>query len=159
MRLKLMWIKIILALFAIFMLAIQHDKYAYGEEIEQTELDCLSEAIYYEARGETFMSQLAVGTVIMNRVRIDTFPDTVCNVVHQGCQFSYYCDGLPEKMSDKAAKEVSYDLSRFVLSGASIWGLRKATHYHAFYVNPYWADVFTLIRREGSHLFYSIKEG
>ena len=160
MRLKQMWMtKLILILFAIFTITIQYNKYAYGEELEQNDLDCLSEAIYYEARGDTFMSQLAVGTVIMNRVRLNTFPNTICKVVHQGCQFSYYCDGLPEKMLDREAKKASYDLARFILSGATVWRLRDATHYHAFYVNPYWANVFTLISREGAHLFYSVKEG
>ncbi len=48
----------------------------FGKE-QQTDLECLAEAIYYEARGETFISQLAVGTVIINRVYRDNYPITV----------------------------------------------------------------------------------
>ena len=86
-------IKWTLLLFTLFCLLLTRNSFG-GQE--QSEVSCLTEAIYYESRGETLMSQLAVGTVIMNRVRIDNYPSTVCNVVHQGCQFSYYCDGKPE---------------------------------------------------------------
>ena len=74
----------------------------------------MSEAIYFEARGESIVGQIAVGNVALNRVHSKRFPNTVCKVVHQGvtykghmirnkCQFSYYCDGRPEKIKDAEA--------------------------------------------------------
>ena len=130
-------IKWTLLLFTLFCLLLTRNSFG-GQE--QSEVSCLTEAIYYESRGETLMSQLAV-----------------CNVVHQGCQFSYYCDGKPENMLDKTAKAMSLSTAQFVLSGASVWGLDNATHYHAYYVEPKWSKVFKYLQRVGSHLFYQGK--
>jgi hypothetical protein len=63
---------------------------------------CLSEALYFEARGETVKGIFAVAEVILNRVDSPNYPDTVCEVIYQGtgrlfeCQFSYSCDGKKE---------------------------------------------------------------
>ena len=122
---------------------------------EQSEMDCLAEAIYYESRSETTIAQLAVGTVVLNRVKSKRYPSTICGVVHQGCQFSYYCDGKPEYMVDKRARAVSYAMVRLLSDSIMVGGLEKATHYHAFYVAPAWASKLTFVGRYGSHLFYN----
>ena len=61
------------------------------------EWQCLTEALYFEARGESLEGQIAVAEVILNRVDSPLYPRTVCGVVKQrgggGCQFSYTCDG------------------------------------------------------------------
>ena len=57
-------------------------------------------AIYFEARDESIKGQIAVGQVIMTRVRSAYYPNTICGVVYQGqwnknaCQFSFACDGV-----------------------------------------------------------------
>src|SRR3954468_6506981 len=62
-------------------------------------LDCLTAAVYYEARSESEDGQRAVAQVVLNRVRHPAFPKSVCGVVYQGsnratgCQFSFTCDG------------------------------------------------------------------
>jgi hypothetical protein len=72
-------------------------------------LTCLATAMYFEARGEPEEGQLAVGQVILNRVAHDRYPNTVCGVVYQNanrknaCQFSFACDGVPDKISNPAA--------------------------------------------------------
>ena len=48
------------------------------------QLDCLAEALYFEARGESVKGQFAVADVILNRVESPLFPKTVCGVVQQG---------------------------------------------------------------------------
>ena len=61
----------------------------------QEDYYCLVEAIYFEARSESQTGQLAIANVIMERVRQDIYPDTICKVVHQwnkyphrnGCSF------------------------------------------------------------------------
>ena len=126
---------------------------AFGAE--QSEIDCLAEAIYYESRSESPLAQLAVGTVILNRVRSKRYPNTICGVVHQTCQFSYYCDGKPERMTDKRARIMSYSMARLLSDGLSVRGVRDATHYHASYVTPTWASKLTFAGRYGSHLFYN----
>lgn len=67
-------------------------------EFETRERRCLATAIYFEARGEPVRGQVAVGQVILNRMRSPLFPQTICGVVYQGqmhpgCQFSFTCDG------------------------------------------------------------------
>ena len=53
-------------------------------EFEERERRCLATAIYFEARGEPIRGQIAVGQVILNRVRSPQFPQTICGVVYQG---------------------------------------------------------------------------
>ena len=71
------------------------------------ELKCLSEALYFEARGEQIEGQIAVADVIINRKNSSQFPGTICGVVSEGahkrhaCQFSYNCDGKLELIYDK----------------------------------------------------------
>ena len=47
-------------------------------------LVCLATAIYFEARGEPTVGQIAVGQVIMSRVADYRYPDNVCDVVKEG---------------------------------------------------------------------------
>src|SRR6056297_641376 len=67
---------------------------------------CLAEALYFEARGETIKGQFAVAEVIMNRVESARFPGSICGVINQGtgrkyaCQFTYTCDGIPERIHE-----------------------------------------------------------
>ena len=76
------------------------------------ELECLADAVYYEARGETPSGQAAVAQVVMNRVRHPAFPKSICGVVFQGaynrtgCQFSFACDGSMRRARDIGAEEV-----------------------------------------------------
>ena len=55
------------------------------------EWQCLSEALYFEARGETVKGQFAVAEVIMNRVKSARFPGPVCGVINQGTGKKYQC--------------------------------------------------------------------
>jgi spore germination cell wall hydrolase CwlJ-like protein len=65
---------------------------------QSRDLECLTQAVYYESRGESRNGQQAVAQVILNRVRHPSFPKSICGVVFQGakdggCQFSFACDG------------------------------------------------------------------
>ncbi len=65
----------------------------------QRALECLANAIYYEAATEPLDGQRAVAQVVLNRLRHPAFPNSVCGVVYQGseratgCQFTFTCDG------------------------------------------------------------------
>ena len=133
------------------------------------EASCLIEALYFEARGESFSGQLAVATVILNRVKHSKYPNTICNVVHEGkhrgnnpvkhkCAFSYYCDGKPERMVDLDAIASAEEVSYFVMQGGRIQGLATSLHYHATYVNPYWNRDFKRLMQIGNHIFYGDKK-
>lgn len=134
-------------------------------EVERSDtLDCLSEAIYFEARGEPVRGQAAVGEVILNRVASAEFPSTVCAVVNQGtgardaCQFSYTCDGKPETVRDVKAYERGRKLSALLLSGAHVDLTGGALYYHTRAVNPYWAALFNRTTTIGAHHFYNSDE-
>ena len=129
-------------------------------------VDCLAEAIYFEARSENFMAQLAVGNVIYNRVKSSKFPNTFCGVVHQAnktksgriiknkCQFSYYCDGKEETIYNGLAYERSVEISYLVLEDVKIDFIEDALYYHAVYVTPYWAKNKKYLGKVGLHKFY-----
>lgn len=124
------------------------------------ELDCLAEALYFEARGEPLIGQAAVAEVILNRVDAERWPGTVCDVINQGanrrnkCQFSYKCDGKPETVTDNASWRKALLLGEFMLSGAPRHVTNFATHYHTSDVSPDWARKMQLTAEIGSHRFF-----
>ncbi len=121
---------------------------------------CLAEALYFEARGETVKGQFAVAEVILNRVDSPRYPNSVCGVVHQGtgkkygCQFTYTCDGNPESIHEPGAFADVGKVALLMLSGAPRALTDGATHYHTGQVNPKWARKFPLTAQIGTHLFY-----
>jgi len=121
---------------------------------------CLTEALYFEARGESVAGQFAVAEVILNRVDHANYPDTICGVVNQGtgrrfaCQFTYTCDGRPENVTDHAIHERLGRIARIMIDGGPRTLTGGATHYHANWVNPSWAREFPQTAEIGTHLFY-----
>ena len=121
---------------------------------------CLSEALYFEARGETVKGQFAVAEVIMNRVESARFPDTPCGVIKQGtgrryqCQFTYTCDGREEVIANKQAYDRVSKVARAVIDGTSEKLTDGATHYHTKAVRPSWSRVYTKTAAIGVHIFY-----
>jgi len=121
---------------------------------------CLSEALYFEARGEGVKGQFAVAEVILNRVASPLYPDTVCGVVHQGtgalhqCQFSYMCDGRKEVISERSLYTRLGKIARLMLDGAPRSLTGGATHYHTMGVHPRWARQFPQTASIGEHRFY-----
>lgn len=123
---------------------------------------CLTEALYFEARGEGLAGQIAVAEVILNRVDSRRFPNSVCGVVRQGaeqlnaCQFSYNCDGKPEVIADSAAWARAGRIARRMLDGRPRALTLEATHYHNTEVNPRWARKLVQTARIGEHIFYRL---
>ncbi len=121
---------------------------------------CLSEALYFEARGETVKGQFAVAEVIMNRVESGRFPNSVCGVINQGtgkryqCQFTYTCDGHKEVVSEPRAWDRVAKVARATLDGKVQPLTSGATHYHTTAVNPRWSRVYTRTAKIGVHIFY-----
>ncbi|MCU0899432.1 MAG: cell wall hydrolase [Cypionkella sp.] len=119
---------------------------------------CLQQALYFEARGESLKGQFAVAEVILNRVDSREYPNSVCGVVQQsgggGCQFSYVCDGNSDVMRDRAAAERAGKIARIMLNGAPRGLTAGATHFHTRAVNPRWASRFPRTASIGAHLFY-----
>ena len=124
------------------------------------ERQCLAEAIYYEARSESFAGQAAVAEVVINRARHRAYPDTVCGVVYQGserttgCQFTFTCDGSMATAPYGRGWEQSQRVAEHALMGFAQPMTRRATHYHTTAVDPYWNDSLVRTRRIGTHIFY-----
>jgi spore germination cell wall hydrolase CwlJ-like protein len=129
---------------------------------------CLAMAVYFEARGEPMVGQVAVAQVVMSRVEDDRFPDTVCEVVKQGyyyswnadfpikhkCQFSFWCDGKPETIEDEYAFQWAKNVAEATIHGKLYDTTQGATHYHAYYVKPSWSKHLTRTVRINDHIFY-----
>jgi len=124
------------------------------------DLDCLTQAVYYEARGESPQGQFAVAQVVMNRVKHPAFPKSVCGVVFQGagrrtgCQFSFACDGSMRGRRESAAWTRARRVAARVLSGAAVAEVGAATHFHTTGVAPAWGPQMRRVAQVGMHVFY-----
>lgn len=125
---------------------------------------CMALNIYHEARSEPIAGMIAVSNVVMNRVKSSLFPDNVCDVIYQRknsrkyqCQFTWYCDGLPDKPLNEVSWAQSLSIARLAVNGAVKDLTKGATHYHANYVRPRWSKVYTKTATIGTHIFYKHK--
>ncbi len=126
-------------------------------------LQCLTAAIYYEARSESDAGQRAVAQVVLNRVAHPSYPNTVCGVVYQGservtgCQFSFTCDGSLAKAPNRLFWLRAEQVAAAALSGFVYTPVGLATHYHTIQIYPYWAPSLAHITTIGAHRFYKFK--
>jgi Cell Wall Hydrolase len=130
-----------------------------GNDRERASI-CLATAAWYEA-GNDVAGQRAVIQVVLNRVRHPSFPKSVCGVVFQGserrtgCQFSFTCDGsMSRRIPGPREWAQARGLADAALNGAVDPVVREATHFHADYVNPWWASKLVPISKVGAHIFY-----
>ena len=124
-------------------LLLLHASLKTGEPV--AEIECLAKAVYFEARGESFAGRMAVAAVVINRKALPHYPGTLCGVVTEQrrpglhfCQFSFFCDGKPDRPLDESAWIDAIAISVGALEGCVTTG--TATHYHADYVNPDWTS-------------------
>ena len=128
---------------------------------------CLALNIYWEARDQPLAGQIAVAQVVVNRANDVRYPDSICDVVYDAeysngssipkrhrCQFSWFCDGLPDKPKNKEAFEGSVLIARAVLDGKTHDLTNTATHYHSIDVNPTWSYYYKKTIRIEDHIFY-----
>jgi spore germination cell wall hydrolase CwlJ-like protein len=137
--------------------------YFYNYKLAIKQHQCLSEAIYYEARSESLIGQKAVAEVILNRRRSKHFPDTICEVVFQGsdrktgCQFSFTCDGsISGEIEEKNWKR-SQNVAKLIMMGGVRPFTENSTHYHTVDISPPWVNDLRPTRKIGSHMFYRFK--
>ena len=128
---------------------------------------CLARAVYFEARSESTLGQLAVATVIINRVKASKNSSSVCGVVYKGanrlnsCQFSFACDGKPDAPDDMSAWNTALNITTLALTSddelpdQQMQIVANATHYHADYVDPNWSNSLNRLTKIGRHIFYS----
>ena len=151
-------------------------------EQNRPELYCLAQNIYFESKSEPLAGQYAVADVVLNRVNDSRYPDTICKVVREGpikeswktrqhadlpddqrvyhpiknrCQFSWYCDGKADTIRDNDAWRVAQIIAYKIVHTDKMRGITEgATHYHADYVSPKWANKIQLVGSISTHIFY-----
>ena len=128
-------------------------------------LECLTQAVYYEAATEGVDGQRAVAQIVLNRMRHPAYPASVFGVVYQGserptgCQFTFTCDGSLARVPAQSLWKQAHKIAAEALAGKVYSQVGHATHYHADYVLPYWADSLDKSVQIGRHIFYRLKSG
>ena len=122
--------------------------------------ECLTAAVYYEARSQSVEGQRAVAQVVLNRVRDRAFPNSVCGVVYQGaerrtgCQFSFTCDGSMNRPRELGAWDRARAVAAAALGGSVFAPVGAATSFHTTSILPWWASSLARITTVGAHVFY-----
>jgi spore germination cell wall hydrolase CwlJ-like protein len=143
-----------------------------AKPVDNKQLKCLAENIFYEAGSESITGKAAVARVVMNRVN-HGFASTPCNVIYQVttvtkineetldtykvrlCQFSWVCENRKKintndpryiQAMDVAYQVLAYDAYQDVLP-------RSALFFHNLTVDPFWP--YKQVAKIGNHIFYS----
>src|SRR6478736_5816187 len=119
------------------------------------DLQCLAQAIYFEARGEALAGQLAVGAVIVNRTTSGRYPSDYCSVVTQPGQFSFVHHGrIPSP--DEGSPAWSNARAIAQIAHQDLWQspAGEALFFHARYVRPGWARTKVALATIDTHIFY-----
>jgi spore germination cell wall hydrolase CwlJ-like protein len=122
---------------------------------------CLSEVMYYEARGEGAGGQKAIAEVVFHRMNHGDYGHSICAVVyegsqHPGCQFSFACNGDMKKTKQPGAWHQAEMLAARIMTGEIPLknATGGATNFHAISVSPDWADTKEKTTQIGNHIFY-----
>lgn len=91
-----------------------------------SDLNLLARIIYGEARGEPYTGQVAIGAVVLNRVKSSSFPNTISGVIYQSGAFDAVRDGQINLTPNSTAKKAAQD----ALNG---W---DPTYGAIYYFNP-----------------------
>ena len=122
----------------------------FGGVAAASEATCLAEAIYYEARSEDKLGKLLVAEVVLNRTEDERFPNSVCRVVSQAGQFSWY-KNKGEKNPEQWKK--SKLLARSILVGSIELPETGSLFFHSGKKPRSWSQMSKTMKH-GNHTFY-----
>lgn len=111
-------------------------------------INCLAEAIYFEARGENKKGQYAIAEVIYNRTKHRAFPNTTCNVINQKGQFVY----ARRSMRVGSSRNLALKIATEFINGKITNFTNGALYFHNKNVKPRWKKTKTVTI--GNHVFY-----
>lgn len=125
--------------------------------VDPEEQHCMALTMYWEARGEGREGMIAVGSVVMNRIEDERFPDDTCSVIREGgetapCQFSWWCDGKSDRPKHNATWSEARETARDLLTGEVKDPTDGALYFHHESIDPAWEKKRT--KNIGSHIFY-----
>jgi len=127
------------------------------------DLQCLTQNIYHEARGEPEAGKVAVALVTMNRVRSKRYPNTICEVVFEkrwdAIRHRYVgAFSWTELESTKTLKakdwQKAWRVAETVYHGRQPFELEGVLFYHARHIKPSWARTMKPVKKIGRHIFY-----
>jgi len=144
---------------------IVEDEVPSVQQPDENSLNCLTQAMYFEARGEGRKGLAAVGYVVTNRAADKRFPDTVCGVVRQGkhingkavknqCQFGWYCDGRSDVIKPSKEFDDVRDIARRVLLKLEPNPVGRSVYFHGVHEKPF-LKRYAARYRLGGHIFYT----
>ncbi len=121
-------------------------------DVSREDLMLLARAIYAEARGESFEGQVAIGAVILNRMRDPHFPDSISEVVFQRSQNLYQFSPVADGTINLCPDETAIKAATKALEGYD------PTNGALFFYNPriasdQWIRTLPVLTRIGSHVF------
>lgn len=111
-------------------------------------LNLLARLIYGEARGESYTGQVAVGAVVLNRVKSTSFPNTISGVIYQSGAFSVVSDGQINLTPNRTAYNAARDaLNGWDPSGGALY------YYNPTTATSSWIWSRPVITQIGNHVF------
>lgn len=120
--------------------------------------ECLVKAMYFEARGTGERGMRAVGEVVLNRADDSRFPSTACGVLNQyyngTCQFSFICDGVPDRYREPNQKALANKIATTLLYNRGKDITNGALFFHAASMRPGWFGTLSSRGTFGRQLFY-----
>lgn len=130
---------------------IKNQKVIYAATNNSTsDLQLIARAINGEARGESYEGQVAVGAVILNRVKSSKFPNTIAGVIYQSGAFTAVADGqinVPIDPNSTVVKAAQDALNGWDPTGGAIYYFNPNTATSA------WIWSRPQIKTIGSHIF------
>ena len=119
-------------------------------DLPPAELRCLEAAIHHEAKGESLAGKLMVGNVVLNRAASPQYPKSVCAVVKQRKQFSWY------KGNDAVLDAAVSHETKLAAREAIATQRDNVLFFHATYVAPKWSQHLKPRFIIGNHIFYAL---
>lgn len=166
----------IFLLIAMLFISINSQAYVFTNGVNhyyfsQSELKCLYDNVYHEARSESKKGQELVVTVTLTRLFDRRWNNTVCGVVYQGvvdwkyhreeyikCAFSWACDRKSDDIKEpKAYQQVKINVNNYLKGLAKKTDYRYTPNlYHRNDVSPWWAKSNSVkyVLTSGVHIFY-----
>ena len=128
-----------------------------GTQTGDREMECLANAVYFEARSEPIEGQLAVAEVVLNRAASGRYPTDLCAVITQKAQFSFIRRGGRFPHADRGSEAWKKAVAIASIARQKLAGSLPSSclWYHATYVSPKWGKRLTRQTQIGLHIFYS----
>ena len=115
-----------------------------------SDIDCMARAMYFESNRSSRDGMIAVGSIVMNRVQSDSFPNSVCSVVSQRNQFA---PGVMTKAISGQAKALAEASASAVLVGERHPNVAGARFFHAAWYDANFNNIHYVLTA-GGNAFY-----